>query len=76
VHRALRLLAGSRPALAHEAALARPAETQFAAIGSPVIVGEVTKTVKNKLPSPLFLAMRTGLVHGFMAHRHRAARYQ
>lgn len=37
-------------------------------IDTSVVTSDVIKTVKGGLPSPLFLAMRTGLVRGFMAH--------
>ena len=37
-------------------------------IDTSVITGDVIKTVKGGLPSPLLLAVRTGLVRGFMAH--------
>jgi hypothetical protein len=37
-------------------------------IDTSVITGDVIQTVKHGLPSPLYLAMRTGLVRGFMAH--------
>jgi len=37
-------------------------------IDTSVITSDVIATLKGKLPSPLFLAMKTGLVRGFMAH--------
>jgi predicted nucleic acid-binding protein len=37
-------------------------------IDTSVITSDVISTVKHGLPSPLYLAMRTGLVRGFMAH--------
>jgi predicted nucleic acid-binding protein len=37
-------------------------------IDTSVITGDVIRAVKGGLPSPLYLAMRTGLVRGFMAH--------
>jgi hypothetical protein len=37
-------------------------------IDTSVITSDVIKTVKGGLPSPKLLALRTGLVRGFMAH--------
>ena len=37
-------------------------------IDTSVITGDVIKMVKGGLPSPLLLAMQTGLVRGYMAH--------
>jgi|HubBroStandDraft_1064217.scaffolds.fasta_scaffold15273_3 hypothetical protein len=37
-------------------------------IDTSVITGDVIKTVKGNLPSPLFLALSTGLMRAYMAH--------
>ena len=49
-------------------AVARLGEIFIVVIDTSVITGDVIKTVKGGLPSPLLLAMQTGLVRGFMAH--------
>jgi hypothetical protein len=48
--------------------LAGLGEIFIVVIDTSVITGDVIKTIKGGLPSPLLLAMRTGLVRGFMAH--------
>lgn len=49
-------------------ALTRLGEVFIVVIDTSVVASEVIKTVRNQLPSPLLLAMQTGLVRGFMAH--------
>ena len=49
-------------------ALASLGEIFAAVLDTSVITGDVIKAVRAGLPSPLFLAMRTGLIRGFMAH--------
>lgn len=49
-------------------ALAALGEIFTVVIDTSMITSDVIKTVKWGLPSPLYLAMRTGLVRGFMAH--------
>jgi hypothetical protein len=49
-------------------ALAAAGEIFTAVIDTSVITGDVIKAVKGGLPSPLLLAMQTGLIRGFMAH--------
>jgi predicted nucleic acid-binding protein len=44
------------------------AEMFAVVIDTSVITSDVIKTVKGGLPSPLYLAMQTGLVRGYMAH--------
>ncbi len=60
----------ARPPLPiHQAgALAALGEIFTVVIDTSMITSDVIKTVKWGLPSPLYLAMRTGLVRGFMAH--------
>lgn len=64
VHRA------ARPVLPmyQAAALSVLGEVFAVVIDTSVITSNVIQTVKYGLPSPLYLAMRTGLVRGFMAH--------
>lgn len=50
------------------AALSVLGEVFAVVIDTSVITSDVIQTVKYGLPSPLYLAMRTGLVRGFMAH--------
>jgi hypothetical protein len=49
-------------------ALAVAGEIFTAVIDTSVITGDVIKAIKGSLPSPLLLAMQTGLIRGFMAH--------
>lgn len=60
----------ARPVLpVHQAGvLAALGEVFTVVIDTSVITSDVIKAVKWGLPSPLYLAMRTGLVRGFMAH--------
>jgi predicted nucleic acid-binding protein len=44
------------------------AEMYVVVIDTSVITGDVIKSAKGGLPSPLYLAMETGLVRGYMAH--------
>jgi hypothetical protein len=48
--------------------LASLGEIFAAVLDTSVVTGDVIKAVRAGLPSPLFLAMRTGLIRGFMAH--------
>ena len=51
----------------YPAALAELGKIFIVVIDTSVITGDVIKTVKGGLPSPLLLAMRTGLVRGCVA---------
>jgi predicted nucleic acid-binding protein len=44
------------------------AEMYVVAIDTSVITGDVIKSARGGLPSPLYLAMGRGLVRGYMAH--------
>src|SRR5262245_1476394 len=44
------------------------AEMYVVVIDTSVITSDVIKSAKGGLPSPLYLAMETGLVRGYMAH--------
>lgn len=48
--------------------LANLGEVFTAVLDTSVVTGDVIKAVRAGLPSPLFLAMSTGLIRGFMAH--------
>lgn len=56
------------PQLYRPGLLARLGEIFIVVIDTSVITGDIIKTIKGKLPSPLLLSMQTGLIRGFMAH--------
>ena len=64
------VLRPARPVLpVHQTgAFAALGEISTVVIDTSMITSDVIKTVKWGLPSPLYLAMRTGLLRGFMAH--------
>jgi hypothetical protein len=56
------------PYLFDRGLLARLGEIFVVVIDTSVITKDIIRTFRGGLPSPLFLALRTGLIRGFMAH--------